>query len=98
MGQTTPHFEHELRVMACFSTFIREHVESSPAIFTHRQIKVTRGSTEHIHTRLTSRTIAAVEKSMRLLQALAQIAAGTTTSVTDAKTWSMARGQFALGT
>jgi hypothetical protein len=27
-----------------------------------------------------------------------QIAAGTTSSAADAKTWSMARGQFALGT
>ena len=40
---------------------------------------------------------AAVEKSLRLLQAFVQIAAGTTSSATDAKTWNMARGQFALG-
>lgn len=40
---------------------------------------------------------AAVEKSLRLLQALVQIAAGTTSSAADAKTWNMARGQFALG-
>ncbi|CAD0015373.1 unnamed protein product [Aureobasidium pullulans] len=39
---------------------------------------------------------AAVEKSLRLLQAFVQIAAGTTSSVTDAKTWNMARGHFAL--
>ncbi|KAG9823101.1 hypothetical protein KCU98_g16768, partial [Aureobasidium melanogenum] len=39
---------------------------------------------------------AAVEKSLRLLQALVQIAAGTTASAADAKTWNMARGQFAL--
>ncbi|KEQ78863.1 hypothetical protein M438DRAFT_369928 [Aureobasidium pullulans EXF-150] len=39
---------------------------------------------------------AAVEKSLRLLQAFVQIAAGTTSSITDAKTWNMARGQFAL--
>ncbi|KAG9944959.1 hypothetical protein KCU85_g7605, partial [Aureobasidium melanogenum] len=39
---------------------------------------------------------AAVEKSLRLLQALVQIAAGTTSSAADAKTWNTARGQFAL--
>ncbi|KAG9585140.1 hypothetical protein KCU77_g9611, partial [Aureobasidium melanogenum] len=39
---------------------------------------------------------AAVEKSLRLLQALVQIAAGTTSSAADAKTWNMARAQFAL--
>ncbi|KAI5235418.1 hypothetical protein E4T43_09281, partial [Aureobasidium subglaciale] len=38
----------------------------------------------------------AVEKSLRLLQALVQIAAGTTSSAADAKTWSIARGHFAL--
>ncbi|KAI5194391.1 hypothetical protein E4T38_09605, partial [Aureobasidium subglaciale] len=38
----------------------------------------------------------AVEKSLRLLQALVQIAAGTTSSAADAKTWSTARGHFAL--
>jgi hypothetical protein len=42
--------------------------------------------------------IAAVEKSLRLLQALVQIAAGTTSSAADAKKWTMARGHFALGT
>ncbi|KAI5194784.1 hypothetical protein E4T39_08516 [Aureobasidium subglaciale] len=39
---------------------------------------------------------AAVEKSLRLLQALVQIAAGTASSTADAKTWSTARGHFAL--
>jgi len=35
---------------------------------------------------------------LRLLQALVQIAAGTTSSAADVKTWSTARGHFALGT
>ena len=34
---------------------------------------------------------------MRLLQAIVQIAAGTTSSAADAKTWGIARGNFALG-
>lgn len=49
------------------------------------------------NTRLTILQIAAVEKSLRLLQALVQIAAGTTPSAADAKTWNTARGHFALG-
>lgn len=45
----------------------------------------------------TNTQLAAVEKSLRLLQAFVQIAAGTAASPADAKTWSTARGHFALG-